>query len=415
VSGRRALIIGGSVGGLFAAGLLRAAGWEVAVFERSAEDLAERGAGIGTREDLFRILRRIGIAPDPSAGVQVKSRLCLDRNGTVVHERVVPATNSAWDRIYRPLKDALPAASYHAGMRFEDFAESGGGVIAHFAGGVSAEGDVLIGADGLSSTVRRLLAPDAEPRYAGYVCWRGVIEESLLPADIHAQLFEHFTFGLPEDELFLCLPMPGRGADTRAGRRRFHWVWFRAADEVLALPALCTDATGRCHGTSIPPPLIRAEVIDELRAHAGAVLAPQLAAIVALTSLPLLHPIYDLDSRRIGFGRAALLGDAAFVARPHVGTGVTKAARDAECLADALAADPDPVAAIASYDRERRAFGSALVARSRELGAYLEARARGTGPAAPQDPETVLREYGAAGSLADSAFATPRASAPPGA
>ena len=401
MSGKRALIIGGSVGGLFAAGLLRAAGWDVAVFERSAEDLAERGAGIGTREDLFRIMRRIGIALDPTAGVQVKSRLCLDRSGTVVHERAVPATNSAWDRIYRPLKDALPAECYHAGMRFEDFAESAGGVIAHFAGGVRAEGDVLIGADGLSSTVRRFLAPDAEPRYAGYVCWRGVIEETLLPAAIHAQLFEHFTFGLPEDELFLCLPMPGRGADTRAGRRRFHWVWFRAADEARA--------------RSVPPPLIRAEVVDELRSHAGAVLAPQLAAIVGLTAQPLLHPIYDLDSPRIGFGRAALLGDAAFVARPHVGTGVTKAARDAECLADALAADPDPAAAIVSFDRERRAFGSALVARSRELGAYLEARARGSASAAPQDPETVLREYGAAGSLADSVFATPRASAPPGA
>lgn len=102
MSTKRALIIGGSVGGLFAAALLRDAGWDVAVFERSAEDLAGRGSGIGTHKDLFRILGRIGVASDPSIGVIVKSRLCLERSGAVVHERVVPATNSAWDRIYRP-------------------------------------------------------------------------------------------------------------------------------------------------------------------------------------------------------------------------------------------------------------------------------------------------------------------------
>jgi 2-polyprenyl-6-methoxyphenol hydroxylase-like FAD-dependent oxidoreductase len=405
VSRPRALVIGGSVGGLFAAGLLRTVGWDAELFERSSEDLAERGAGIGTRDDLFRIMRRIGIAPDPSVGVQVTSRLCLDRSGAVLHERAVPATNSAWDRIYRPLKDALPAECNHAGLRLERFEQDRSGVTAHFAGGARATGDVLIGADGIYSTVRRILAPEAEPRYGGYITWRGVLEESDLPRDIHARLFEHFTFGLPEGELFLCLPMPGRDADTRAGHRRFHWVWFRAADYARDLPALCTDAAGQCHGTTIPPPLIRAEVIAELKSHADAVLAPQLAAIVRRTAQPLLQPIYDLDSPRLSFGRVALVGDAAFVARPHVGTGVTKAARDAECLADALAADRDAVAALAAYDRERRPFGSALVARSRELGAYLEARARGSDAVAPQDPETVLREYGAAGTLAESVYA----------
>jgi 2-polyprenyl-6-methoxyphenol hydroxylase-like FAD-dependent oxidoreductase len=405
VSRPRALIIGGSVGGLFAAGLLRGAGWDVAVFERSAEDLAGRGAGIGTREELFAIMRRIGIAPDPSVGVRVKSRLCLDASGAVVHERVVPATNSAWDRIYRPLRDALPAACYRAGMRFERLEPGAGAVTALFAGGARETGDLLIGADGLASTVRAGLMPEVQPLYAGYVAWRGVIEESELPPAIHAQLFEHFTFCLPRGELFLSLPMPGREAETRAGRRRFHWVWFRAADVERDLPLLCTDETGHCHGVAIPPPLIRAAVIAELRAHAAAVLAPQTADIVARTPLPLLQPIYDLASPRIVAGRVALLGDAAFVARPHVGTGVTKAARDAECLTDALAAAPNIEAALAAYDRQRRAFGSALVARARALGRYLEAHAAGRDDDAPQRPEIVLKEYGAAGTLADRVYA----------
>jgi 2-polyprenyl-6-methoxyphenol hydroxylase-like FAD-dependent oxidoreductase len=403
VTPRRALVIGGSVGGLFAAGLLRQAGWDVSVYERSAEDLAGRGSGIGTRDDLFAVMRRIGLTLDPSIGVSVRSRLCLDRSGAVVDEHIVPAVNSAWDRIYRPLKDALPDACYRAGARFERLEQNDGAVTAIFAGGARETGDLLVGADGIYSTVRGIVLPGVEPRYAGYIAWRGALEEADLPRDIHARLFEHFTFCLPEGELFLCLPMPSRAADTAPGKRRFHWVWFRAADAARALPALCTDAAGHCHGTSIPPPLIRREVIAELRTHASAVLAPQLAEIVGRTVQPLLQPIFDLDAPRLAIGRVALLGDAAFVARPHVGTGITKAALDAACLADALAWPVDVASALAEYDRQRRAFGSALVARARALGAYLEATAAGA--AAQQDAATVLRDYGAAGTLAEEVYA----------
>src|SRR5262249_15244168 len=109
---QRALIVGGSVGGLFAAHLLRARGWDLSVFERSGGALADRGASIGTREELFAILRSIGIALDPSAGVAVSSRVCLGRDGAILHEWPVASINSAWDRIYRPLRAALPAELY---------------------------------------------------------------------------------------------------------------------------------------------------------------------------------------------------------------------------------------------------------------------------------------------------------------
>jgi 2-polyprenyl-6-methoxyphenol hydroxylase-like FAD-dependent oxidoreductase len=400
---KRALVIGGSVAGLFAAHLLRQGGWDVSVFERSAEDLAGRGAGIGTRADLFAILRRIGIALDPSAGVAVKSRLCLDRGGAIVARHAVPSVNSAWDRIYRPLKDALPGACYRAGARLEGVTQDEDSVTAIFAGGARETGDLLLGADGAYSTVRSLVLPGIEPRYAGYVAWRGVVEEQDLPPAIRAQLIEHFTFCLPPRELIIALPMPGREAANEAGRRRFHWVWFRAADWERELPLLCTDETGNCHGTTIPPPLIRKAVLTELVAHAREVLAPQLADLVAMSPQPILQPIYDLEVPRLVAGGVALLGDAAFVARPHAGTGVTKAARDAEVLADALASASDVDEALARYDRARRAFGAALVARARALGSYLEPGASGPAP----DPATILEQYGAAGTLAEEVYGAP--------
>ncbi len=395
------MIIGGSVGGLFAAHLLRAAGWGVAVFERSRSDLADRGASIGTHRDLFDIMRRIGVPLDPSVGVAARSRICLDRSGAIIHEIARDSVNSAWDRIYRPLKDVLPDSCYRPGMRLERIEQDKERVTAIFADGTREDGDLLIAADGIHSTVRAQLMPEIEPRYAGYVAWRGVVEESDLSAAEHELLYGRMSFCLPEGELLLGLGMPGRGAETRAGRRRYYWIWFRPADLSAGLPLLCTDAEGRCHGTSIPPHLVREDVVHDLHRAAAATLAPSLAAIVERTPQPFPHGIFDLDSSRMVFGRVVLLGDAAFVARPHVGAGITKAALDAQSLADALAGTRDLDVVLTRYERERLAYGTSLVAWSRHLGAYLEAqlkpRAERRGGELERRPDIVLAEYGAAG------------------
>jgi 2-polyprenyl-6-methoxyphenol hydroxylase-like FAD-dependent oxidoreductase len=126
-----------------------------------------------------------------------------------------------------------------------------------------------------------------------------------------------------------------------------------------------------------------------------------MAAIVARTEQPLLQAIFDLESPQLVFGRVVILGDAAFVARPHVVAGTTKAALDAQCLADALAAAGNHVeAAMGHYDTERRQFGRSLVARARYLGAYLEAHQTQSEEERRQtqltrDPESFMRDYGA--------------------
>src|SRR5215469_9288765 len=169
----RALIIGGSVGGLFAAHLLRARGWDVAIFERSTGQLADRGASIGTRPELFAIMKEIGIVLDPSVGVATTARICLDRSGRIIAELATQSVNSAWDRIYRPLRAALPHALYQAGRRLASVEQNDARVTALFADGTREEGDLLIGADGIHSTVRGQFLPGVMAGYAGYVAWRG--------------------------------------------------------------------------------------------------------------------------------------------------------------------------------------------------------------------------------------------------
>src|SRR3954464_160222 len=163
----RALVVGGSLGGLFAANMLHAIGWHVEVFERVADDLATRGAGIGTHDELFAVMRRLGIEVDASIGVEVSERICLDHSGAVLHRVALPQMMTAWARVYRPLKDLLPAAQYHFVANLERVEQDADGVTAIFTDGSTARGDLLVAADGIRSSVRAQVLPEAQPHYAG--------------------------------------------------------------------------------------------------------------------------------------------------------------------------------------------------------------------------------------------------------
>lgn len=388
---RRALVVGGSIGGLIAGNLLRRLGFDVTIFERAPGDLAGRGVGLGLSSELLAVMRRCGARIDPSIVIPVPETHWVDRDGTVIHREQRGWLLGAWQRTYRCLRDAVPDAIYRGGRAVVRVEQDADGVTAIFADGARERGDMLVAADGLHSTVRRHYLPEIAPRYAGYVAWRGLVAEGDIdPADREA-LFAAFTISAPERELALCMPAPDPDEDQRAGQRRLYFIWYRPTD-AAGLAALCTDSGGRNHGLSIPPPQIRPDVIAEMKADAARLLPRRVAAVIHRTAQPLLQPITDCEVPHMVWGRVALLGDAAFVARPHVAAGVTKAALDAACLADALAEADGIAAAFARYDRERVAWGQALVAHSRHLGTFIGAPA---GSAARRDPASYLADYGA--------------------
>jgi 2-polyprenyl-6-methoxyphenol hydroxylase-like FAD-dependent oxidoreductase len=387
----RALVIGGSVGGLFAGLLLRRGGWRVEIFERVPEALTARGAGIATHPELLDILARCGARIDGSVGVEVPRRIVLDAAGRVMCERAMPQVFTSWSRLYALAKAQFPAADYRSGCSLEYIEQRGETVVARFAGGQRAEGGLLVGADGIHSTVRAQLLPALRPLYAGYVAWRGMVEEDAISAATRASLMDCFAFCLPPGEQMLGYPVAGPANSTRPGERRYNFVWYRPAAEDPDLADMLTDANGHRHEVSIPPPLIRSEVIARMRRAAENLLAPQFAEVLGLIREPFFQPIYDLESPQLAFGRVALLGDAAFVARPHVGMGVTKAAEDALALAEALQGTRDVAGALRDYEHTRSGYGAKVVARARHLGAYMQAQVR-TAAERYRTAEAVLRE-----------------------
>jgi 2-polyprenyl-6-methoxyphenol hydroxylase-like FAD-dependent oxidoreductase len=372
--GGHVIVAGGSIAGLLIGALLHRRGFVVDVFERSGEALASRGAGIVSHPALFETLAEAGASLDETVGVPVVGRITLNPDGTVLGEHPLPQLMMSWDRLYRLLREAFPDHRYHPGQAVEGFDQDRQGVTVRFADGRSAHAEWLIGADGVRSSIRRQLLPDLGPTYAGYVAWRGLIEESAMSTPARTVLGDRLMFCLPAGEQMLGYPVSGADESIMPGRRRYNVVWYRPADEAGGLPRLLTGQDGRHHELSIPPGQVTPAAVAQLHAAADRLLAPCCAEVVRLTEQPFIQAIYDLESPRLVFGRVILIGDAAFVARPHAGMGVTKAALDALTLAQALVA-ADPAATLGSWEQARLRQGHALVERARWLGAYLSAPA----------------------------------------
>lgn len=144
--------------GLFAALMLRQRGFEVGVYERVESEMAGRGAGIVAQPVVAATLRRLGL-PTADLGVEATTRRILDLDGRTICELDVPQTLTAWERLYRILRDGFPAEHYHRGVGVTGFEQGADAVTAHLSYGRSVAADLLVGADGICSTVRQQLLP----------------------------------------------------------------------------------------------------------------------------------------------------------------------------------------------------------------------------------------------------------------
>ena len=273
-------MIGGSVGGLFIANMLLRQGWKVDVFERVGEGLASRGLGIARHGELLSILAAAGVREEGPPGIAVTGRSAFDRSGKVIARFDYPQHLGAWSGVFNPLHAAFPGDRYHLGRELVGIEHRSDKIVACFADGARVEADLVIGADGFRSTVRALCAPEVRPSYAGYVAWRGIMEERDLSAEFRAHTFDQFAFCFPLRSQFIGYPVPGTDDSVERSRRRYSFLWYYPVAPGDELTDVLTDATGHTHEYSIPPPLIRPVHIQRLKESAVALLPPQFAEVV---------------------------------------------------------------------------------------------------------------------------------------
>lgn len=362
-------IAGGSVGGLFAAALLAKDGHDVTVYERSASGLSGRGAGLVAQDDVFKLLRLLGRSDVGVTGVTARSRITLDRSGAIAHRDPHPQTQISWDALYEAVRSQVPDTHYRLDQAVTSAGTTRGLAWLELSDGECVEADLVIGADGIGSRVRQSMfqASVVQPRYAGYVAWRFLLPEDRLPEIAAATLSEQFAFYHMEGGQALGYLVPGPFGETAPGRRRYNCVWYRRVDD---LAACLTDKTGRTHPFSLPRGAVSDARREQLVEEAKALLPPAFAAVVAAEREPFVQAVFDLETPQMVDGRILLLGDAAFVARPHTAMGVAKAAGDAMALQALL--DRTPIEhALPCYERERLRVGHSLIDFGRRLGSSL--------------------------------------------
>jgi 2,6-dihydroxypyridine 3-monooxygenase len=382
----RAAVIGGSLGGLTAALLLHDLGIEVDIYERSPVELAQRGAGIGFLPESQRYLvERAGVALD-NISIATKYVRYLNRRAEVIYDGAHPYRFSSWNTVYRQLLARFNPRHYHLGYELTRWRDDGNTVEAQFDGQRSQRADMLVCADGVRSTARARLLPEVHPAYAGYVAWRGMVPESMLDPSVCAMLDDAITYYVYANSHALAYPIPGPEGSVKRGERLINFVWYRNYLAGGDLEDLLTDQSGQSHRISLPPGAVSARHVAELRASALARLPAPFAKLVCSSEQPFLQVVYDIEVPRMAFGRVCLVGDAAYVARPHAAAGTAKAAADGWALADAVARNPDIPTALAQWESSQLALGKQLLERTRAIGR----RSQVDGNWTPGDPELIF-------------------------
>lgn len=376
LDGLRCLVVGGSIGGLTTAVALLRQGADVHVYERSPGAPDGQGAGLGV--DLA-LIREVLADTRPELRYAHLTR----RHVFSVREDVLEPASlfvTHYELLRHCLRERLPDERYHPGSALAAVEQREGEVLAHLEDGRVETGEVLICADGYHARSRGMLfakGVELQASYAGYVLWRGLLDEADLSAELREYFFRDAIHIIPRPPYHMVVyPVPGPAGELRPGHRRLNWGWYFGASEARLREELLVDRHGVLQPRSIPPGQCAPQVLEELRATSRHVWPKPCHALVETTLAAdtlSLRPIYEYLPTALVSGRACLLGDAAHVASPITGSGARFAMMDALELAGALEHQAshgarDIHAALQDYERRRLGPARQLVASGRAMG-----------------------------------------------
>ena len=327
VAAERILIVGGGIAGLASAIALRRAGYAAQLVERSSSWPAV-GAGIALHANAGRGLRALGLGePVERAASALRRWTFADASGALLCETdlealwagVGPCLGITRTRLQQLLVEAIHDVPCRLGVEVTGLTDAEPSIAVRFSDGARAEFDLVVGADGIRSTVRRLGLGEIEPSYAATMAWRSVV-------DARPEGLDGIAMFMGDGRFFGLVPVDERGTYGFAGiaSERFH-----------------DPLDGR---------------LERLRARFAGFAAPVLAFLDAIESDAQIHagPLEAVEASRWHAGRVVLVGDAAHAATPHMGQGGAMAIEDALALAQALQSATTLQEALAGYDARRR-------------------------------------------------------------
>ena len=348
----KALIIGGGIGGLTVAVALQQHGIEAHVFE-AADALRPVGAGIWVPTNALRALATLGLSEGVAAEGITLSAIQLQTKEALILQTIdlrqveakygFTTVSIHRARLQKVLAGALRPGTLHLDRRCLGFSQDPAGITAYFSQGMAARGDLLIGADGIHSTTRTQLYPQARLRYSGQSCYRG-IARTRLPATLHTTCREIWAG-------------ENRFGYSAIGPEAVYWFAPITAPARQPMPGDVIGALSARY-QSFPDPV-------------PALLAATPPEDVILTDLYDLAPL-----SRYWEGRAVLLGDAAHAMTPNLGQGGAQAIEDGVALARRLAQTADPGLAFHRYQQQRLPRARSLVQQSWQMGQLAHLRPR---------------------------------------
>jgi salicylate hydroxylase len=344
----RVVVVGGGIGGLFAANALIARGLDVSVYEQ-APALGEIGAGVFLTPNSVRHLQRVGLGPAVErAGARVGTGSHYFRHDGAPIAPVQVTDSAGWNATFgmhradlvELLAAALPQGVVHTGHRGTGFEEAGDVARVSFGNGTTTEGDIVIAADGIHSELRHFAAPPSRPVFHGSVAYRGVLAHHLIP---HWPT-DRWLMWLGKARHFLTFPV--RGGEL------INYVGFVPADAEMK------------ESWSAPgdPDTLRREFEGW---------DPRIGTLLSQVEKTFRWALYDREPLPAWTkGRLTLLGDAAHPMLPHLGQGANQSIEDGMALATILArTEPDNApAALKAYERLRRERVAAVQRGARENG-----------------------------------------------